>query len=84
MVEKAYCKYGGDFSQRHLEGSKVNWAMKGGGVVQERKGREGAKSTWNPETKTTKRLHVQTGWFYRGQTGEREEEALPLGGRGLG
>lgn len=40
MVEKAYCKYGGDFSQRHLEGSKVNWAMKGGGVVQERKGRE--------------------------------------------
>lgn len=48
MVEKAYCKYGGDFSQRHLEGSKVNWAMKGGGVVQERKGERGSKEHLEP------------------------------------
>lgn len=28
MVEKFYCRYEGDYSQRHLEESKLNWAMR--------------------------------------------------------
>lgn len=38
MVE-VYCRYEGECSQRHLEGSTLNWAMRGEGEERREKKR---------------------------------------------
>lgn len=57
--KKVCCRYEGDHSQRHLEGSRLNEALRRGWGSE--KGREERKPG-NPETKRQRNWHSQNGW----------------------
>lgn len=86
LEKKVYCRYEGDNSQRHLEASPLNWAMREGvewgrGLVGMREEDENRKS--REGNQKPKRLHAQIECGYTGIRGwGRESQTMGWRARG--
>ena len=56
VEQKVYCRYEGEYSQRHLEGSRLNWTMMGMGMGLRGEGREEAGAKRPAACQENKRL----------------------------
>lgn len=80
-MEKGYGSYEGECSQRLLEGSRLNRASR---LKQDMRGHQSKGRNKRPVIGQKNRLSKMAEVIKGREAGGREEDAKPLGGRGLG